>query len=147
MHVEDAVRAFDVILHKGETGQIYNIGGRDERTVLSVASDICKLHGRDPDDYPERCIEHVEDRAFNDRRYYIDCTKLLALGWTQEKTWDVGLRETVEWYATNDLESYWGDFSASLAPHPSAYSSKSWGQKDDFIIDEETAQNMRQQQF
>ena len=114
MHVQDAVEAFDVILHKGEDAHVYNIGAREERTVLSIARDICRLLERDPDE----TITHVCDRNFNDRRYFIDCSKLLALGWLQNKTWDAGLAETVEWYATQDLESYWGDIAQALEPHP-----------------------------
>ena len=116
MHVDDAGSAFDVILHRGTPAQIYNIGSREERTILSVARDVCKLLDRDP----ETTIEHVSDRAFNDRRYFIDCSKLLALGWRQEKSWDVGLAETVRWYSNNDLSAYWGEFSPALRPHPSA---------------------------
>jgi dTDP-glucose 4,6-dehydratase len=116
MHVDDAGSAFDVILHRGTPAQIYNIGSREERTILSVARDVCKLLDRDP----ETTLEHVSDRAFNDRRYFIDCSKLLALGWRQEKSWDVGLAETVRWYSNNDLSAYWGEFSPALRPHPSA---------------------------
>ena len=114
MHVEDAAAAFDIILHKGETSHIYNIGAQEERTILSVAQDICRLSGRNPDD----TITYVRDRAFNDRRYFIDCSKLLALGWVQQKPWDLGLAETVEWYSTQNLESYWGNITSALAPHP-----------------------------
>lgn len=114
MHVDDAASAFDVILHKGETAQIYNIGSREERTTLSVAQDVCALLGRSTSD----SIEHVCDRAFNDRRYFIDCSKLLALGWVQTKSWDIGLAETVKWYETHNLRDYWSDFTASLLPHP-----------------------------
>jgi len=116
MHVDDASSAFDVILHRGTTAQIYNIGSREERTVLSVARDVCGLLDRDP----ETTIEHVSDRVFNDRRYFIDCSKLLALGWRQEKSWDVGLAETVRWYSNTDLSAYWGEFAPALRPHPSA---------------------------
>ena len=114
MHIEDAAFAFDVILHKGETKNIYNIGAHEERTVLSVAQDICRLQGCDPSAF----ITHVRDRAFNDRRYFIDCTKLLALGWRQNKSWSEGLAETVQWYSTQNLESYWGNIASALEPHP-----------------------------
>lgn len=114
MHVEDAASAFDCILHKGEKSHVYNIGAHEERTVLSVARDICKLLGRDP----EKTIKFVRDRAFNDRRYFIDCSKLLALGWRQQKSWDEGLAQTVQWYSTQDLYSYWGNFDSALIPHP-----------------------------
>jgi len=114
MHVEDAAAAFDVILHEGEIFHIYNIGAHEERTVLSVAQDICRVLGRDPDE----TITHVRNRAFNDRRYFIDCSKLHALGWRQQKTWYAGLAETVAWYSTQDLESYWGSIESALVPHP-----------------------------
>ena len=114
MHVEDAAAAFDVILHKGEIFHIYNIGAHEERTVLSVAQDICRLLDRDPDE----TITHVRNRAFNDRRYFIDCSKLYALGWCQQKTWYAGLAETVAWYSTQNLESYWGSIESALVPHP-----------------------------
>jgi len=114
MHINDAATAFDTILHHGKTSHIYNIGAHEERTVLSVARDICKLVGRDP----EEAITHVRDRAFNDRRYFIDCSKLHDLGWNQEMTWEQGLEETVQWYRTQDLMSYWKDFASALRPHP-----------------------------
>lgn len=114
LHVDDAASAFDTILHRGETSHIYNVGSHEEHTVLSVAKDICELVGRDA----EEAIIHVRDRAFNDRRYFIDCSKLLALGWSQEKSWQDGLRETVTWYCTQELTSYWGNFTMALQAHP-----------------------------
>lgn len=62
MYVEDVAEAFDVILHKGNTGEVYNIGTEKERTVLEVAKTIAKYFGKDDD-----AIKHVRDRAFNDR--------------------------------------------------------------------------------
>ena len=114
MHVDDAASAFDVIVHCGDTSHIYNIGAEEERTVLSVAQDICSMLGRDS----KKDITFVRDRAFNDRRYFIDCSKLLALGWNRKKAWEDGLRETVRWYCTQDLTSYWSDFTSALKPHP-----------------------------
>tara|TARA_Y100001954_G_scaffold145690_1_gene155115 strand:+ start:670 stop:2493 length:1824 start_codon:yes stop_codon:yes gene_type:complete len=114
MHVHDAASAFDIILHHGETGHVYNIGAHEERTVLSVAQDVCSLLEKDP----EECITFVRDRAFNDRRYYIDCSKLLMLGWRQMITWEQGLKDTVQWYTSTDLKSYWSDFASALRPHP-----------------------------
>ena len=117
MHVHDAAAAFDVILHAGKTKEVYNIGARDERTVMSVAQDICRLVGVDP----AESVTHVADRQFNDRRYFIDCEKLIALGWHQEMSWEKGLRETVDWYSINGSSSgYWGDLSQALVPHPTA---------------------------
>ena len=114
MHVADAASAFDTILHKGHDSHVYNIGAHEERSVLSIARDICALTNRDAN----QTITYVKDRAFNDRRYFIDCSKLLALGWHQSKEWSTGLHETVQWYLSQDLSSYWGNFDAALAPHP-----------------------------
>jgi len=119
MHVNDAATAFDIILHCGHTSHIYNIGAHEERTVLSVARDVCRLVGRDP----EEAITHVRDRAFNDRRYFIDCSKLHDLGWNQEVMWKQGLEETVQWYRTQDLIPYWNNFASALQPHPTTMGS------------------------
>ena len=115
MHIADAASAFDTILHKGELKGVYNIGAHEERTVLSVARDIGVALGVDID----KTITHVQDRKFNDRRYFIDCSKLLALGWTQKVSWEEGLKETIEWYTKNDEKSgYWGNLSGALVAHP-----------------------------
>lgn len=114
MHVDDAVAAFDCIVHEGETSHVYNIGAAEERSIVSVARDVCHLLGRDP----EEVIEYVDDRMFNDRRYFIDCSKLLALRWRQKTSWNEGLSETVRWYSSRDLSLYWSDFELALRPHP-----------------------------
>lgn len=116
MHVNDAASAFDTILHHGCTSHVYNIGAHEERTILSVARDVCRITGCDV----ESSITFVRDRAFNDRRYFIDCSKLLALGWKQTTSWEEGLNETIIWYSTQDLYSYWPNFEAALQPHPVA---------------------------
>ena len=115
MHVYDAASAFDTILHKGAIKGVYNIGAHEERTVLSVAQDIGKSLGKDI----SKTIVHVSDRKFNDRRYFIDCSKLLALGWTQKVSWEEGLKETIDWYTNNGQASgYWGNLSGALVAHP-----------------------------
>jgi dTDP-D-glucose 4,6-dehydratase len=64
-------------------------------------------------------VVHVHDRKFNDRRYFIDCSKLLALGWTEQVSWKEGLKETIDWYSRNDQNSgYWGNLSSALIAHP-----------------------------
>ena len=117
MHIDDAASAFDFIVTKGQTGHVYNIGAHEERSVLSVAEDICRILKVDSSEK----ITYVRDRAFNDRRYYIDCAKLLQLGWRQEKSWEVGLQETVRWYTTEDLNAYWSNYTLALSPHPTAF--------------------------
>ena len=114
MHVRDAVAAFDIILHKGTLREIYNLGAFEKRTVLSVARDIGIALGKDI----SQTIVHVQDRIFKDRRYFIDCSKLHALGWKQKVSWEDGLKETIEWYVENDESSgYWGDVSGALLAH------------------------------
>jgi len=114
MHVSDVATAFDTILHRGETGHVYNIGALKERTIRSVAEDICKLMGVDA----RENIIQVQDRVFNDRRYFVDVAKLSALGWTERVSWLEGLKQTVEWYCSNNAQTYWGDVSIALRPHP-----------------------------
>ncbi len=114
MHVADAAAAFDILLHNAMTGEIYNIGAHEERTVLSVAQDICNIVGCNPSE----TITYVRDRAFNDRRYYIDCSRLAALGWSQKISWESGLKETVQWYMSQNLNSFWPDMECALSPHP-----------------------------
>lgn len=117
LYVEDVAEAFDVIVHKGSTGEVYNIGTQIERTVLDVAKDVCQVFQREAGSN----IEHVRDRAFNDRRYFICDTKLAQLGWKERTSWEEGLRLTVEWYMSHGGDaSYWdhGNIEAALQPHP-----------------------------
>ncbi|KAJ0977390.1 hypothetical protein J5N97_012864 [Dioscorea zingiberensis] len=112
LYCEDVAEAFEVILHKGEVGHVYNIGTKKERSVLDVARDICKLFSLDP----EAAIKFVENRPFNDQRYFLDDQKLENLGWTPRTQWEEGLRKTIEWYTSNP--DWWGDVTGALLPHP-----------------------------
>ncbi|KOM48625.1 hypothetical protein LR48_Vigan07g232900 [Vigna angularis] len=112
LHCADVAEAFDVILHRGEIGQIYNIGTKKERSVLDVAEDICKLFKLNPKDV----IEFVQDRPFNDKRYFLDDQKLKQLGWEERISWEEGLKRTIDWYQENP--DWWGDVSTALNPHP-----------------------------
>ncbi|GER53956.1 dTDP-glucose 4,6-dehydratase [Striga asiatica] len=112
LYCEDVAEAFEVVLHKGEVGHVYNIGTKKERRVIDVATDICKLFNMDP----EKSIEFVENRPFNDQRYFLDDQKLKNLGWSERTTWEEGLRKTMEWYTSNP--EWWGDVSGALIPHP-----------------------------
>lgn len=78
--MDDVARAFDAILHKGELGMVYNVGTTHERSVKEVAMAICKHMRLDP----AQVLEYVEDRAFNDQRYYLETSKLAQIGWTEK---------------------------------------------------------------
>lgn len=110
--VEDVAEAFKVVLHRGEVGHVYNIGTKKERRVIDVAKDICKLFNMDPDFN----IKFVENRPFNDQRYFLDDQKLKNLGWSERTTWEEGLKKTMEWYIKHP--DWWGDVSGALLPHP-----------------------------
>jgi UDP-glucose 4,6-dehydratase len=112
LYCEDVAEAFELILHKGEVGHVYNIGTKKERRVIDVAKDICRLFSVDS----EACIKFVENRPFNDQRYFLDDQKLTVLGWSERTTWEEGLKKTIEWYTKNP--NWWGDVSGALLPHP-----------------------------
>ncbi|KAJ8492477.1 hypothetical protein OPV22_014198 [Ensete ventricosum] len=94
LYCEDVAEAFDVILHRGEVGHVYNIGTKRERRVIDVAKDICALFSLDPD----KVIQFVENRLFNDQRYFLDYQKLKNLGWSERTAWDDGLKKTMKWH-------------------------------------------------
>ncbi|KAK7853039.1 trifunctional UDP-glucose 4,6-dehydratase/UDP-4-keto-6-deoxy-D-glucose 3,5-epimerase/UDP-4-keto-L-rhamnose-reductase RHM1-like [Quercus suber] len=112
LYCEDVAEAFEVILHRGEVGHVYNIGTLKERRVIDVAKEICQLFSLNPDTY----IKLVENRPFNDQRYFLDDQKLKSLGWFEHTSWEEGLKKTMEWYVNNP--DWWGDVSGALLPHP-----------------------------
>ncbi len=101
LYVEDHCSAIDLILRKGTVGEIYNIGGHNERTNLEVVKTILKILGKSED-----LIEFVTDRKGHDLRYAIDPTKIeTELGWTPKTKFDDGIKKTVAWYLDN--KSWW----------------------------------------
>ncbi len=97
LYVEDHCKAIDLILHKGRVGEVYNIGGHNERKNIDIVKLICKLL-----DKPERLITYVTDRKGHDMRYAIDPSKIhRELGWLPETAFEDGIRKTVEWYLNN----------------------------------------------
>lgn len=114
LYVEDVARAFDIILHKGVVGEIYNIGGENEKPNIEVAKDLIKVLGKA--DKEKELITYVPDRKFNDLRYTINSSKLHKLGWKEEMTWEEGLRTTVEWY--KKYTSRYGNIDNALVAHP-----------------------------
>jgi len=101
LYVTDHCRAIDLILRQGTPGEIYNIGGHNERKNIDVVKAILKALGK-----PESLINYVTDRAGHDLRYAIDPTKITnELGWVPETQFEDGLSMTVEWYKNN--RSWW----------------------------------------
>jgi dTDP-glucose 4,6-dehydratase len=98
--VEDHCAGIETVLRKGEPGEVYNVGGRDELENVEVVGHILRLTGAD-----ESLVRHVEDRAGHDRRYSLDTSKLRGLGWEPMKPFEEGIAETVAWYLAH--RSWW----------------------------------------
>ena len=97
LHVIDHCIAIDLIVRKGRVGEVYNVGGHNERTNMQVVKTILNALGKSED-----LIVHVEDRKGHDRRYAIDPTKLEnELGWHPTYTFETGIPGTIEWYLKN----------------------------------------------
>ena len=97
LHVYDHCAAIDLILHKGKVGEVYNVGGHNERTNLEVVKTILKALNK-----PESLITYVKDRPGHDLRYAIDPQKLEnELGWKPTYNFDTGIQQTIEWYLDN----------------------------------------------
>ena len=97
LHVYDHCSAIDLIIHNGKEGEVYNIGGHNERNNLEVVKTILKQLGKD-----ESLIHFVKDRPGHDLRYAIDPTKMeKELGWKPVYTFDKGIKETIDWYLSN----------------------------------------------
>lgn len=97
LYVEDHCRAIDLIIHKGKIGEVYNIGGHNEKTNLDVVKTILRYL-----DKPENLITFVGDRKGHDLRYAIDPTKIhTELGWLPTTKFEDGIRQTIDWYLDN----------------------------------------------
>lgn len=97
LYVEDHCVAIDLIIHHGRVGEVYNIGGHNERTNLEVVKTIIHELGKD-----ESLIQYVTDRLGHDRRYAIDPTKIKTeLGWEPTTLFAEGIKKTIKWYMAN----------------------------------------------
>lgn len=101
LHVYDHCSAIDLVIRKGRVGEVYNIGGHNERTNLEVVKTILEALNK-----PESLINYVTDRKGHDLRYAIDPTKIeTELGWKPMYNFDTGIQQTIKWYLDN--ESWW----------------------------------------
>ncbi|KRF00388.1 dTDP-glucose 4,6-dehydratase [Paenibacillus sp. Soil766] len=100
LYVDDHCSAIERVIEAGVPGEVYNVGGQNERTNLEVVQSILKLLGK-----PESLIQYVADRLGHDRRYAIDSSKIRReLGWSPAYSFEMGLQKTLEWYVQ---ESEW----------------------------------------
>ncbi|WP_274654027.1 dTDP-glucose 4,6-dehydratase [Paenibacillus humicola] len=97
LYVEDHCSAIDLVVHKGVAGEVYNVGGNNERNNIQVVKTILAELGK-----PESLIAFVKDRLGHDRRYAIDADKIRReLGWKPKHNYETGIRETIRWYLAN----------------------------------------------
>lgn len=97
LYVYDHCAAIDTVLHKGKIGEVYNVGGHNEKTNMEITRLILEAMGKD-----EASIEYVQDRLGHDRRYAISNDKITSeLGWKPSVTFEQGIKMTIEWYLNN----------------------------------------------
>ena len=120
LHVYDHCSAIDLVFHKGVTGEVYNIGGNNEKANIEIVKLIIRTLGKS-----ENLIKYVKDRPGHDRRYAIDNTKISTqLGWSPSYSFEQGMKETIDWYLNNvkwiedivsgDYEKYYGEMYGNL---------------------------------
>lgn len=98
LHVKDHCTGISTVLHKGKVGEVYNIGGNNEKANIEIVKLIINNLGKSED-----LIKYVQDRPGHDRRYAIDNTKITTeLGWSPSYTFEQGIKETIEWYLANE---------------------------------------------
>lgn len=103
LYVEDHCRAIDLIINNGKVGEVYNVGGHNEKRNIDIVRIICQELGK-----PESLIVHVEDRKGHDRRYAIDPAKIhRELGWLPETKFEDGIKKTIKWYLEH--KKWWQD--------------------------------------
>ncbi|MBP3917173.1 dTDP-glucose 4,6-dehydratase [Clostridium sp.] len=103
LYVEDHAKAIDMVIDNGRVGEVYNVGGHNERTNITIVETVVKYLNENVDDkITEDLIKYVEDRKGHDRRYGIDPTKIKnELGWYPETSFEVGIVKTIQWYLDN----------------------------------------------
>ncbi|MBP3889388.1 MAG: dTDP-glucose 4,6-dehydratase [Cellulosilyticum sp.] len=98
LHVKDHCTGIDAVLHRGALGEVYNIGGNNEKANIEIVKLIIRQLGK-----TEKLIQYVQDRPGHDRQYAIDNTKITReIGWKPSYTFEQGMKETIEWYLRNE---------------------------------------------
>ena len=111
LYVKDHCKAIDLVMRKGRVGEVYNIGGHNEKTNLEVVKTILRELGK-----PESLITYVTDRPGHDMRYAIDPTKIHnELGWLPETKFEDGIKQTIQWYLDN--KKWWQDIISGEYQH------------------------------
>lgn len=101
IYVEDNCAGVDTVLHKGKLGEVYNIGGGNEKNNMEITKLILEKLNK-----PETLIQHVQDRLGHDRRYSLDATKTKKLGWQPKWSFEDAMEKTVNWYRDNEKRLY-----------------------------------------
>jgi len=103
LYVEDHCKAIDMVINNGRLGEVYNVGGHNERTNIQIVQTVINYLNENVDkEITETLIKYVEDRKGHDRRYGIDPSKIKEeLGWYPETTFEVGIKKTIQWYLEN----------------------------------------------
>jgi dTDP-glucose 4,6-dehydratase len=102
LHVSDHAAAIDLVLHQGEAGEVYNIGGNNEHPNVEIVELILEELGKS-----KSLVHFVQDRLGHDRRYAIDASKIRKLGWVPQISFQQGIKDTIEWYLENS--QWWQD--------------------------------------
>jgi dTDP-glucose 4,6-dehydratase len=121
LHVDDHCRGVDLLIERGQNGEVYNIGGGNEVRNVDLTHRILSLVGR-----PTSLITPVADRQGHDRRYALDTSKLRGLGWNPTMEFEAGLAETVEWYRANE---WWWRPIKEQDPAYRAFHEKQYGSR------------------
>jgi dTDP-glucose 4,6-dehydratase len=114
--VEDHCEAINLVLERGERGEIYNVSGGEEKTNLAVINELLEVMAKND------LIEFVEDRPGHDIRYSLDSSNIRDLGWKPKHEFEAGLKKTVEWYLEN--EWWWKPLADEKVLHPTPWKLK-----------------------
>jgi dTDP-glucose 4,6-dehydratase len=112
IYVKDHCEAINIILEKGNRGEIYNISGGEEKTNLEVVTEVLRIMDK------PNLVEFVEDRPGHDIRYSLDSSKIRSLGWRPKHSFKEGLEETVVWYLKNE---WWKPLADEMVLHPTPW--------------------------